>query len=64
LPGFENNSLINIFDLNGKLVSSENNVSIPKGEIIALQVNLARGIYIVSISNNGLRVTKKVVITY
>jgi hypothetical protein len=64
LTGFENNSLINIFDLNGKLVSSENNVSIPRGEIFALQVNLAKGLYIVSISNNGLRVTKKVVVTY
>jgi hypothetical protein len=64
LSGFENKSLINIFDLNGKLVFSENNVSIPGGEIFALKVNLPKGLYIVSVSNNGLKVTKKVVITY
>jgi hypothetical protein len=62
--GFEDNSTVKIFDINGKLMLNKGNISIPGGEIFELPVHLSKGIYIIEISGNGLRITKKIVITY
>jgi hypothetical protein len=63
LTGFEDNSSVVIHDMSGKIVFNKNNVTITRGEIFELPVNLSRGIYIITLSNNSLRVTRKIVIT-
>jgi hypothetical protein len=62
--GFEDNSTVKIFDINGKIMLNKGNISIPSGEIFELPVHLSKGIYVIEISGSGLRVTKKIVITY
>jgi hypothetical protein len=64
LTGFEDNSSVAVFDMNGKVVYNKNNVSIVRGSIFETPVDLAGGIYITTISNNGLRITKKIVIMH
>jgi hypothetical protein len=64
LTGFEDNSSVAIYDMNGRVVYNKNSVNIVRGEIFETPVDLARGIYIITVSNNGLRITKKIVITY
>jgi hypothetical protein len=62
--GFEDNSIVVLYDLNGKAVHTNNNVSLGKGEIIELPVNLSRGIYIVTVYNNYKKFLKKIVVLY
>jgi hypothetical protein len=62
--GFENNATVRIIDLNGKLLFNKSKISIPGGQIFELPVQLSKGIYIIELSGNGSRVTKKIVITY
>jgi parallel beta-helix repeat protein len=64
LSGFEDNSSVNIYDINGKVVFNKINISIVSGDIVEIPVQLSRGVYITAVSNNGLRITKKIVITY
>jgi hypothetical protein len=60
--GFEDNSTVAVYDLNGRAVFNKNNVNITRGEIVRIPVSLVKGIYITSISNKGLRITKKIVV--
>jgi len=64
LTGFEDNSSVMVSDINGRVAYNINNVSMVRGEIFELPVNLNKGIYLITVSNNGLRITKKIVITY
>jgi hypothetical protein len=60
--GFENNTEVNVMDLNGRKVFSDNKTSFIKGEAAGLPLNLKTGVYMVSISNNNRRVVKKIVV--
>jgi hypothetical protein len=58
-----NLSEINIYDMTGKLILSEKNVTVHRGSVTKIDVSsLSNGIYIVNaIDNNGKSITKKVV---
>ena len=64
MTGFEENSSVSVFDMNGKVVFNNNDISIVRGEIFETPLGLAKGIYIVTVSNNGLRITQKIVVTH
>jgi hypothetical protein len=62
--GFEENSSVLIYDLNGKVVYTKNNVSLGRGEIVKVPVDLANGFYITTIYNKNKKLSKKIIITY
>jgi hypothetical protein len=62
--GFENNTLIVIHDLNGKVVYSKSNISLVRGDVTEIPVSLAKGMYIISMINNYTKSVKKIVIPY
>jgi hypothetical protein len=63
LAGFEYNSSVTVYDLNGKIINNKQNLSLPQGERVELPVNLLNGIYIAKISGKGVNITKKIVVT-
>jgi hypothetical protein len=63
-PGFEDNSSVIICDLNGKVVYNKNNITLNRGEIINIPVNLANGFYITTVLNKNRKLSKKIVVTY
>lgn len=63
LEGLDNNSIITIYDLNGRAVFLKKNVNIAKGETVQIPVNLPIGFYLTSLVNNKIRVVKKIVIS-
>lgn len=63
LAGFEDNSSVIIYDVNGKVVFSMNNISLGKGEAVEIPVNLSNGFYLTSIVNKNIRFVKKIVIS-
>lgn len=64
LAGFEDNSSVIIYDVNGKVVLSKRNVSLGKGETVEIPVSLANGFYITRIINKDKKMVKKIVISY
>jgi hypothetical protein len=63
LTGFENNSSVTIYDLNGKVVLSKNKFSLIKNNVAEIPVTLSKGLYIITIINSGIKVTRKFVVT-
>lgn len=64
LAGFENNSSVGIYDVNGKFVFSKQNLSLAKGETVEIPVSLESGFYIANVVNKNLKVSKKIVISH
>ena len=65
LAGFNHESNISVFDLNGRLVYSENIDNYSPIKILKRQLNLSRfgkGIYFVRLINNNTSETKKVLV--
>jgi parallel beta-helix repeat protein len=63
ITGFENNSSVIIYDVNGKVVFNKRNISLPSGETISIPVNLENGFYITSVGSGKLKLSKKLVIS-
>lgn len=63
MTGFENNSSVIIYDVNGKIVFNKRNVSLPSGETIGIPVSLENGFYITSVGSGKLNLSKKMVIS-
>jgi parallel beta-helix repeat protein len=64
MAGFENNSAFEVYDVNGKVVFSKNNISVGKGETVEVPVRLDYGFYVTNLINKNARLTKKIVISY
>ena len=60
--GFENNSSVIIYDLNGKVILSKNKFTLIKNNVAEIPVTLSNGLYITTIINSGTRVTKKIIV--
>lgn len=62
--GFEYKSEVKIYDINGKIVYINSNISLENEEIIQIPVNLSTGLYIAKISSKGKQLVKKFAVTY
>ena len=61
--GFENNSSVVIYDLNGKVILAKNKFDLIKNNVAEIPVTLSRGLYITTIINSGTKVARKIVVT-
>ena len=65
LANFDDESVISIFDLNGRLVYSENINNYSPIKIVKRQIDLSKfgaGIYFVRFFNNNISETKKILV--
>lgn len=62
--GFEINSSVLIYDVNGRIVYNKRNINIAEGETVQIPVNLPRGFYITNLINKDIKVVSKIVISY
>ena len=60
--GFEDNSTVVIYDINGREVFSKSGFNIGKGEIIEIPVHLQNGLYITTVLNNYRKLVKKIAV--
>lgn len=62
--GFENNSSLVIYDVNGRVVLNKGNLRFGKGEIVEVPVNLPGGFYITTVKNKNQIQSNKIVISH
>lgn len=63
IAGFEDNSSMVIYDVNGKAVFNKTKVRLGKGETVSIPVNLDNGFYITNVINKKIMFSKKMVIS-
>jgi hypothetical protein len=60
--GFENNSTVVIYDMNGREVFNKSGFNLGKGKIIEIPVHLQNGLYITTVLNDYRKLVKKIAV--